>query len=230
MKWETRCNTPPLFSLVYGPVFTSLCIISQHCNASESNFKENLDIQDILIHQKSSHLVNSRLLAYATSVELWDNMASLQWWFRLEGWSEILEWLTCWNYEFTNIMIFQKCKICRKKGDDSALLLCDECNQAFHMHCLRPALFHIPKGDWLCPACDVSTAHYLVFWEYRLMLNECYILWGVILQMYIQKIVHLIKSIFLCSQIILEDGFEIYPKITIYPTQTMKQVWVKVAS
>ncbi|XP_078333883.1 tyrosine-protein kinase BAZ1B-like isoform X2 [Crassostrea virginica] len=47
-----------------------------------------------------------------------------------------------------------KCKICRKKGDDSALLLCDECNQAFHMHCLRPALFHIPKGDWLCPACD----------------------------------------------------------------------------
>lgn len=47
-----------------------------------------------------------------------------------------------------------KCKICRKKGDDSALLLCDECNQAFHMHCLRPALFQIPKGDWLCPACD----------------------------------------------------------------------------
>ncbi|XP_061178155.1 tyrosine-protein kinase BAZ1B-like isoform X1 [Saccostrea echinata] len=47
-----------------------------------------------------------------------------------------------------------KCKICRKKGDDSALLLCDDCNQAFHMHCLRPALFEIPKGDWLCPACD----------------------------------------------------------------------------
>lgn len=54
------------------------------------------------------------------------------------------------------ISVFQKCKICRKKGDDSALLLCDECNQAFHMHCLRPALFQIPKGDWLCPACDVS--------------------------------------------------------------------------
>ena len=69
---------PPPFSFVYGPAFTYLCIISHHCNAPESNFKENLGIQDILIHQKSSNLVNSLLLAYATSVEVWDNMASLQ--------------------------------------------------------------------------------------------------------------------------------------------------------
>ncbi|XP_046339571.1 tyrosine-protein kinase BAZ1B-like [Haliotis rufescens] len=46
-----------------------------------------------------------------------------------------------------------KCKICRKKGNDEAVLLCDECNQAFHMYCLRPALVYIPKGDWFCPAC-----------------------------------------------------------------------------
>ncbi|XP_067654301.1 tyrosine-protein kinase BAZ1B-like [Haliotis asinina] len=46
-----------------------------------------------------------------------------------------------------------KCKICRKKGNDEAVLLCDECNQAFHMYCLRPALLYIPKGDWFCPAC-----------------------------------------------------------------------------
>ncbi|KAJ8298926.1 hypothetical protein KUTeg_022986 [Tegillarca granosa] len=46
-----------------------------------------------------------------------------------------------------------KCKICRRKDDDATLLLCDECNQAFHMHCLRPALISIPKGDWHCPAC-----------------------------------------------------------------------------
>jgi hypothetical protein len=59
------------------------------------------------------------------------------------------------------VLLFQKCKICRKKGDDSALLLCDECNQAFHMHCLRPALFQIPKGDWLCPACDVCLIFFL---------------------------------------------------------------------
>lgn len=46
-----------------------------------------------------------------------------------------------------------KCKICRKKGDDERLLLCDECNQAFHMYCLRPPLINVPRGDWFCPAC-----------------------------------------------------------------------------
>ena len=50
--------SPPPLSFVYGPAFTYLCIISLHCHASESNFKENLGIQDILIHQKSSNLVN----------------------------------------------------------------------------------------------------------------------------------------------------------------------------
>ncbi|GFO01346.1 tyrosine-protein kinase baz1b-like [Plakobranchus ocellatus] len=46
-----------------------------------------------------------------------------------------------------------KCKICRKKCDDAKLLLCDECNQAFHMYCLRPAISKLPTGDWFCPAC-----------------------------------------------------------------------------
>ena len=67
---------PPPFSFVCGPAFTYLCIISHHFNTSESYFNENLSIQDILIHQKSSNLVNSPLFAYATRVEVWDNMAS----------------------------------------------------------------------------------------------------------------------------------------------------------
>ncbi|XP_022094997.1 tyrosine-protein kinase BAZ1B-like isoform X3 [Acanthaster planci] len=49
-----------------------------------------------------------------------------------------------------------KCKICRRKGDEDKLLLCDECNQPFHLFCLRPALSTVPKGDWKCPACAPS--------------------------------------------------------------------------
>ncbi|XP_072016155.1 tyrosine-protein kinase BAZ1B-like [Amphiura filiformis] len=49
-----------------------------------------------------------------------------------------------------------RCKICRKKGDDNKLLLCDECNQPFHLFCLRPALMAVPKGEWKCPACAPS--------------------------------------------------------------------------
>ena len=94
---------PSLFSFVYGPAFTYLCFSSHQCNASESNFKENLGIQDILIQQKASNLVNW-ILTYATRVNLWDNMASLQWWFYQQqcNWSDISEWLTCRNCELKN--------------------------------------------------------------------------------------------------------------------------------
>ncbi|XP_064634719.1 tyrosine-protein kinase BAZ1B-like [Lineus longissimus] len=46
-----------------------------------------------------------------------------------------------------------KCKICRRKQTNDELLLCDECNQPFHLWCLRPAMLEVPKGDWFCPAC-----------------------------------------------------------------------------
>ena len=78
MKWETRCYPPPPIFFPLLRNVTYLCLISHLCNASESYFKENLGIHDILIDQKSLNLVNSLLLAYATSVEVWDNMASLQ--------------------------------------------------------------------------------------------------------------------------------------------------------
>ena len=110
MKWESRCYTPPPFlcSFVYGPAFTYLCFFSHQCNALESNFKENWGIQDSLIHQKASNLVNSLLLTYATSVNLWDNMASLQWWFHQQwyDWSEISEWLTCRNWKMIFLSYF----------------------------------------------------------------------------------------------------------------------------
>ena len=79
MKLETiRGVNPPPLPFVYSPVFTYLCIISHQCNASESYFKENLGFQDILIHQEALNLVNSLLPSHAISVNVCDNMASLQ--------------------------------------------------------------------------------------------------------------------------------------------------------
>ncbi|MEQ2216000.1 hypothetical protein XENOCAPTIV_009254, partial [Xenoophorus captivus] len=43
-------------------------------------------------------------------------------------------------------------------GDDEKLILCDECNKAFHLFCLRPALYRIPAGEWRCPACQPTVA------------------------------------------------------------------------
>merc|ERR1719420_2718534 len=46
-----------------------------------------------------------------------------------------------------------KCKICRRKVDPDKMLLCDGCDNAYHMYCLKPKLKAIPEGDWYCPEC-----------------------------------------------------------------------------
>nr|XP_012218313.1 PREDICTED: E3 ubiquitin-protein ligase UHRF1-like [Linepithema humile] len=45
------------------------------------------------------------------------------------------------------------CNICGGKQDENKLLLCDECDYAYHLTCLEPPLEVIPEGDWYCPEC-----------------------------------------------------------------------------
>lgn len=46
------------------------------------------------------------------------------------------------------------CKVCGGKHDSHHLLLCDECNSAFHLQCLNPPLTALPSDDyWYCPSC-----------------------------------------------------------------------------
>jgi len=34
------------------------------------------------------------------------------------------------------------------------MLLCDRCDQGYHMDCLVPALEEVPIEDWFCPRCN----------------------------------------------------------------------------
>jgi len=45
------------------------------------------------------------------------------------------------------------CKICKIDKDDDKLLLCDQCNEGFHIYCLKPILKTIPKRTWFCKGC-----------------------------------------------------------------------------
>uniref|UniRef100_A0AAG5DLK4 Bromodomain adjacent to zinc finger domain protein 1A n=1 Tax=Anopheles atroparvus TaxID=41427 RepID=A0AAG5DLK4_ANOAO len=45
------------------------------------------------------------------------------------------------------------CMTCRRKGDPDLTLLCDECNRACHIYCLKPKLKQVPEGDWFCMRC-----------------------------------------------------------------------------
>ncbi|XP_066540808.1 tyrosine-protein kinase BAZ1B [Hoplias malabaricus] len=92
----------------------------------------------------------------ATAVEKWKAaIREAQTFSRMHALLGMLDACIKWDMSAENA----RCKVCRKKvGDDDKLILCDECNKAFHLFCLRPALYRIPEGEWLCPACQPTTA------------------------------------------------------------------------
>eukprot|EP00111_Clytia_hemisphaerica_P009366 TCONS_00027490-protein len=54
-----------------------------------------------------------------------------------------------WDKSIQNV----KCRLCRRKGNEDEMLLCDGCDRGFHMSCLKPPLKNVPKGDWFCKDC-----------------------------------------------------------------------------
>ena len=50
-----------------------------------------------------------------------------------------------------------RCYRCNKEDRDEKLLLCDECNDPYHMDsCLDPPIEIAPEGPWFCPTCKLS--------------------------------------------------------------------------
>ena len=46
------------------------------------------------------------------------------------------------------------CQACKLDSDDASMLLCDGCDQGYHLYCLRPKMDSIPKGRWFCKECS----------------------------------------------------------------------------
>ncbi|KAG7166548.1 Lysine-specific demethylase 5C-like [Homarus americanus] len=45
------------------------------------------------------------------------------------------------------------CLNCGRGDAEDQMLLCDGCDDSYHIFCLVPPLLDIPKGDWRCPKC-----------------------------------------------------------------------------
>ncbi|XP_077582101.1 lysine (K)-specific demethylase 5Ba isoform X1 [Stigmatopora nigra] len=45
------------------------------------------------------------------------------------------------------------CLVCHTGNEEDRLLLCDGCDDSYHIFCLIPPLHEVPKGDWRCPKC-----------------------------------------------------------------------------
>lgn len=48
------------------------------------------------------------------------------------------------------------CRICNRADREESMLLCDGCNQGYHMECLVPALEQVPAEFWYCDDCFAS--------------------------------------------------------------------------
>ncbi|XP_074568344.1 putative Histone-lysine N-methyltransferase ATXR5 [Curcuma longa] len=46
-----------------------------------------------------------------------------------------------------------RCGECRSGDREEEILLCDNCDQGYHLYCLRPILVRVPSGPWFCPSC-----------------------------------------------------------------------------
>merc|ERR1711963_176352 len=46
------------------------------------------------------------------------------------------------------------CVVCGDKKDPEVTIMCDECNDCYHIYCLTPPLEKVPEEDeWYCPRC-----------------------------------------------------------------------------
>jgi len=83
----------------------------------------------------------------------------------LSRWEESLSKSTSYSQIFVHLLTLDRstmwdksvqnarCRVCRRKGDEEQMLLCDGCDRGFHMYCLKPALKNVPKGKWFCVDC-----------------------------------------------------------------------------
>lgn len=54
----------------------------------------------------------------------------------------------------------ESCLICRKSHSPTQMLLCDNCNNPYHLKCLLPPRTEVPEGSWYCEKCLIGSGEY----------------------------------------------------------------------
>ncbi|KAI5955178.1 hypothetical protein KGF54_001739 [Candida jiufengensis] len=66
------------------------------------------------------------------------------------------------NYDFpeSDSEDEDNCMVCGDNDDPEETLLCDNCDNAYHMKCLNPPLTQVPVTNWYCDKCLIGTGEY----------------------------------------------------------------------
>ncbi|XP_071955461.1 uncharacterized protein [Antedon mediterranea] len=67
-----------------------------------------------------------------------------------------IEVATCNKQEEEEDESVTYCEVCGRCDREDRLLLCDGCDNGYHLECLDPPLEHIPIEEWYCPECTPS--------------------------------------------------------------------------
>ena len=60
------------------------------------------------------------------------------------------------EFALSSLIYKQKsCEVCSKKHNEAKMILCDRCEDAYHIKCLKMEV--IPQGTWICRQCHLDS-------------------------------------------------------------------------